>query len=193
MKYYRLWEQYSYKQSNMIKRHPIDLGALIISTLIVSIFSFATFNIIQPKPKVKDNLILEAEESDRIKQAEIEKKYKEEREKEYQAKKLAYRVEELNEKFVRGDWVIITWWMHPSPSPEAPVGTSRTGQIKKIVGDKVYGTWGDNALTYSEDVWHRCSQQEYLEARKKEQLEKDKKEKKKKKFVSWGLHPSMRK
>lgn len=136
-----------------------------------------------------DTIIAEAIERDRARQDKAHQEYIAKYNAELEAKKMAEKVKALNENFTRGDWIIITWWRNPSPSPTAPEGTSCTGQIQKIVGDKIYGTWGNNALTYEEEIWHRCSKREYLETRQKEQSKRDK-AKIKKEFVSWGMHPS---
>ena len=192
MKYQNLWTEYSYRQSNMTRRQPKDvkLIALISIAIVILAVVFAPHK--KAEPKI-DNLMQEAIASTKEKERVASEKYLKEQQEEYELKRYNKKVEELNANFTKGDWVIITWWRNPETTYIAPKGTSRTGQINKIEGDKVYGTWGDNALTYGEEVWHRCSQKEYLEARKKEQKEKDRKNAPKKKFVSWGLHPSMRK
>lgn len=193
MKYLNMWQDYSYKKSNMTRKKEKNLGAIIISIIFVALFGFMNLSAFKPKEKVKDNIMLEAEARDRERVSQRLIEWNESVQAKVAATDYAYRVAELNENFTKGDWIIITWWRHPETTYIAPKGTSCTGQITKIVEDKVYGTWGDNALTYGEEVWHRCSQKEYLEARKKEQLARDKANKPKKQFVSWGLHPSMRK
>lgn len=194
-KYINLYQKNLNKQNNLSPNRHKNLNilaavvmAIILTACIVRPITSAYANITK-KLDATDNLIAEAIERDRVRQEKAHQEYIAKYNAELEAKKMVEKVEALNKNFTRGDWIIITWWRNPSPSPTAPEGTSCTGQIKKIVGDKVYGTWGDNALTYEEEVWHRCSKGEYLEARQKEQKKRDK-AKIKKEFVSWGIHPS---
>ncbi|MBR1844242.1 MAG: hypothetical protein IJ790_00760 [Lachnospiraceae bacterium] len=196
MKYFELYQDYIYKQYNMTRKKPTDKA--IICFVIAIIIIFAAVNI-RPKlvtyaEKVQESIERQDDFVDELTLREKEARERAARQAQYeaivksQAKQKEELTKELNENFTKGDWIIITWWMNPSSGPTAPEGTSKTGQIRKIVDDKIYGTWGDNPLTYKQEVWHRCSHKEYLEARQKEQSEKDKKAKKKE-FKSWGLYP----
>lgn len=194
-KYISLYQKNLNKQNNLNPDRHKNLNilaaavmAIILTACIVRPITSA-YTYMARKIDSTDTIIAEAIERDRARQEKAHQEYIAKYNAELEAKKMAEKVKALNENFARGDWIIITWWRNPSPSPTAPEGTSCTGQIKKIVGDKVYGTWGDNALIYEEEVWHRCSKREYLDARQREQKKKDK-AKTKKEFVSWGMHPS---
>ena len=127
-----------------------------------------------------------------LREVENEKKRNEKLRQEEEERQKQEIEEEIKSKYGLYSWIEITWWgdkIHIT-GPDAPRNCSRTGQIKKIDGKYLYGTWGKDPLTYKSDVFHLISKKEYLEIRKKEQLARDREEvKKHKKFKSWGLYP----
>lgn len=138
---------------------------------------------IQQEAMLKEQRYLEA-----IQKAEQDKKHNEELKKLEEQKRLQEIEDEIKESFGVGDYVIITWWHKDLNGPIPPEGNSGTGQISKIKGEYVYGTWGEEALLYGSDHWGVCSKKDYFDYRAKEQKVRDRKNNKSK-HKSWGLHP----
>ena len=123
-------------------------------------------------------------EDRKIKNAELKREEEERQKQEIE--------DEIKSEYGLYSWIEITWWGDRSHTtgPNAPKSESRTGQILKIQGKYIYGSWGDEVLNYEHDHFRLISKKEYLEIRKKEQLKKDRENaKKNKKFKSWGLYP----
>lgn len=109
---------------------------------------------------------------------------KEQTDKELQEKKRIDRIvkewqikkQELDEHYQVGNYIMICY-------TQAKL-LSRVGQIRKIVGLTIYGTWGDS-IEYDKSKIKNLSWKEYREEREKENNQRIKANKKKK-FVSWG-------
>lgn len=127
-----------------------------------------------------------------LQDVENEKKRNEKLRQEEEKRRKQEIEDEIKSEYGLYSWIEITWWGDSSHTtgPQAPLTQSRTGQIRKIDGKYISGTWGDEVLNYESDHFHCISKKEYLEIRKKEQLARDRAEAKKhKKFKSWGLYP----
>ena len=123
---------------------------------------------------------------------EIRKKHNEEERQKEQARIEKEIEDEIKNEYGLYSWIEITWWGDKSHTtgPDAPGSNSRTGQILKIQGRYIYGSWGDEVLNYEYDHFGLISKKEYLDIRQKEQKKKDRENaKKSKKFKSWGLYP----
>ena len=145
--------------------------------------------------KQKEQIIKEAQEREaayllKLQREEEEKKYNEKLKREEEERQKQEVQDEIITKYGLFSWIEITWWRDIANGPNPPPMNSRAGQIKKVDGDRIYGTWGNEVLIYDKDCFHLISHKEYLDIRKNEQLKKDRAEaKKNKKFKSWGLYP----
>lgn len=127
-----------------------------------------------------------------LEEVEKQKKFNEEIRQLEEKRKKQEIEDEIKSEYGLYSWIDITWWWGEThrTGPSAPRTCSRVGQIRKIDGDLIYGTWGDEVLIYQVDHFHTISKKEYLDIRKKEQIQRDREEQKKnKKFKSWGLYP----
>ena len=125
-----------------------------------------------------------------LQEVENEKKRNEKLRQEEEERQKQEIEDEIKSEYGLYSWIEITWWRDIANGPNPPPMNSRAGQIKKVDGDKIYGTCGNEVLIYDKDCFHLISHKEYLDIRKKEQLKKDRAAaKKNKKFKSWGLYP----
>ena len=131
---------------------------------------------------------LERQKQEDLKNKELQKQLKLEEEQ----NRIKEIESEIKSQYQIGDFIIITWWNDNLQGPEPPQSCSSSGQIKKIQGEYIYGTWSygekEISLKYNSDVWHKCKRQEYLDVRRTEEKQKAKKEKKKV-YKTWGLYP----
>ena len=141
MKYFELYQDYIYKQYNMTRKKPTDKAIICFVIAIIIIFAAVSIKsrFVTYAEKVQEAIERQDDFVDELVLKEAEKREKAARQAQYEAlvkdqeKKKEELTKELKENFTRGDWIIITWWMNPNPSPTAPEGTSETGQIRKIV------------------------------------------------------------
>ena len=193
-----------HRNRKRIKRGVITLSAIIIGVTLSNLVKPVTevviasyTNAVELKRAEILNTAREAwereqefvrQQREKVRRAAYDKKHKEMLEKE----RIQKVEEEIKENFGIGDYIIVTWWgTDYGTGPDAPEYASKTGQISKIDGEYIYGTWGDNCgLKWESEHWEICSKKEYLDARANEQKKRDRmNNKNKKKFKSWGLYP----
>ena len=151
----------------------------------------------QMQKRIKEQIEKEAREKEivylkRIQEVEEEKKRNEAKRQEEEKRKMQEVEDEIKSEYGLYSWIEITWWGDKSHStgPDAPATSSRVGQIKKIKGKYIYGSWGDDVLNHELDHFHLISHKEYINIRAREQLKRDRETAKvNKKFKSWGLYP----
>lgn len=119
-----------------------------------------------------------------IENEELKKKLEEER----IIKEISDTKEEMKDKgLVVGSYIKITWWWEDT-NHEGPISknNSQVGQIKKVVGTCLYGTWGDTIIDcyQGSSVFTLISYKDYKEIKEKEERAKNKTTKKQ--FKSWG-------
>ena len=113
---------------------------------------------------------------------QLDKEYQEKQRIERLVKTWQREKEELDANYQVGNYIYIT------DLNDSKQLDSKVGQIRKIVGLTLYGTWGE-CITYNHSIIYNISYREYKEERDKE-LKVRLKSQQKKKFTSWGLHPS---
>lgn len=196
--YSKLYRDYYYKNNNLnpIKESiGISLGGMLSIVIVLMAIvlmirvAYAKLN----KPEVRESkaeiIIIDTEHitQEEIKEAQARCNDWLKRENEL-APQQEYkeRCRELNANFQIGDWIKITWWGDLENGPDAPTDASCTGQIKRITGDTISGSWGDYKLQYKKAYWQRIKKSEYLELREKEQRRRDR-QNRKKNYGLWGV------